>query len=89
MNIGLSSKTISSRYGVEYEHLTNCYFLTLFDGGVGNIRSRGGALNAPLMFSLKLTFLGPKNDKTIYPHIFEDLMEGSELKHPPSGPQKP
>ena len=50
---------------------------------------RRGALNAPPMFSLKLTFLGPKNDKTIYPHIFEDLMEGSELKHHPSGPKKP
>ena len=46
-------------------------------------------MNAPPMFSLKLTFLGPKNYKTIYPHIFEDLMEGSELNHPPSGPRKP
>ena len=34
MNIGLSSITISSRSGVEYEHLTNCYFLSL--SGVHN-----------------------------------------------------
>ena len=48
----------------------------------------GGAFKAPPMFSLKLTFLGPKNDNTIFPHIFEDLMEGSEPKHPPLAPQK-
>ena len=46
-------------------------------------------MNAPPMFSLKLTFLGPKNYKTIYPHIFEDLMEGSELNHPPLAPENP
>ena len=58
-------------------------------GGVENIRFLvGGAFKAPPMFSLKLTFLGPKNDKTIYPHKFEDLMEGSEPKHPPLAPQK-
>ena len=32
-----------------------------------------------------MTFLGPKNDKTIFPHIFEDLMEGLEPKHHPFG----
>ena len=56
--------------------------------GVRNIQlGVGGGIERPPMFSLKLTFLGPKNDKAIYPHIFEDLMEGSELKHPPLAPK--
>ena len=42
----------------------------------------GGGFQSPPMFSLKLTFLGSKNDKTIFPHIFEDLMEGLEPKQP-------
>ena len=40
------------------------------------------------MFSLKLTFLDPKNDKTIYPHIFEDLMKGFRAQTPPLWPPK-
>jgi len=40
------------------------------------------------MFSLKLTFFDPKNDKTIYPHIFEDLMKGFRAQTPPLWPPK-
>ena len=64
--------------------------LTLFQVGLKIYVSWwGGAFKAPPMFSLKLTFLDPKNDKTIYPHIFEDLMKGFRAQTPPSGPQKP
>ena len=64
--------------------------LTLFQVGLKIYVSWwGGAFKAPPMFSLKMTYLGPKNNKTIIPHIFEDLMEGLEPKHPPMAPQKP
>ena len=63
--------------------------LTLFQVGLKIYVSWwGGAFKAPPMFSLKMTYLGPKNNKTIIPHIFEDLMEGLEPKHPPMVPQK-
>ena len=64
--------------------------LTLFQVGLKIYVSWwGGAFKAPPMFSLKMTYLGPKNNKTIIPHIFEDLMEGLEPKHPPLAPKKP
>ena len=43
-----------------------------------------GGIECP---SNKTTF-GPKNDKTILPHIFEDLIKGLESMTPPLAPSK-
>ena len=36
-----------------------------------------------------MAIIGPKNDKTILPYIFEDLTEGLEPMRPPQPPKKP
>ena len=47
-------------------------------GGVKYMLSGGG-----------LMFFDLKNDKTILPYIFEDLIEGLEPMRPPQPPKKP